>query len=309
MKPSHTGDTRAGLLYGLGAYGFWGLIPLYFRQLTHVPAPELLAQRVLWSMVLMALLTTALRRWADVRRCLRVPSIRRTLLLTTTLIAVNWFVYIHGVVTQRVTETSLGYFIAPLASAGLGVVVLRERLRGLQVISLALAAVGVAVLTGATGEFPWIALTLATSFSLYGLFRKTVAADSLTGLTVETVLLVPVALGYIVWREANGIATFGHLDRETDLWMVAGGAITVGPLYCFGRAARGLRLTTLGLLQYISPTVQLALAVAVLHEPFDTDRLAGFALIWAALLAYTFDAIWTAHRRRADERVAVPIPD
>ncbi|MFL5339812.1 MAG: EamA family transporter RarD [Gemmataceae bacterium] len=283
-------DSRSGWLYGVAAYGFWGVVPLYFRALRHVGPLELLSQRVVWSMVLLAGLLTILGRWGDFRRCLAEPRTRRSLLLTTILIAVNWYCYIEATALQRVVEASLGYFMSPLASAGLGMLFLGERMRRLQLAALVLATVGVAILAVLGGRVPWLALALVGSFSLYGLFRKTVAADALTGLAAESFLLAPLALGYIAWLQVEGKSAFGT-DLGTDLLLMAGSVVTVVPLFCFAQAARRLRLTTLGFLQYLSPTGQLLLAVLALGEPFDRDRLLGFAFIWAALAVYSADAV------------------
>lgn len=297
MKRPHSTDSPSGLLYGVAAYGFWGVVPLYFRQLQHVPPVELLAHRIVWSTVLLVLILTAARMWGELGRCLAVPRTRRTLLLTAILIALNWYGYIYAATHDMLVEASLGYFIAPLASAGLGVVVLRERLRRAQFMALALGALGVTILTVQTGTLPWIALVLAGSFSLYGLFRKTVAADALTGLTVESLLLLPFALGWAVWVQVRGTASFAHAGRAIDLWLLAGSVVTVLPLYCFAQAARRLRLTTIGFLQYLSPTAQLLLAVYVNAEPFQFEKLYGFVPIWLALALYSLDALW-AYRKR-----------
>jgi chloramphenicol-sensitive protein RarD len=292
MNRPYSTDSPAGLLYGVAAYGFWGVVPLYFRQLRHVPADELLAHRIVWSTLLLIVILTAARMWGDLRRGLAVPRTRWTLLLTAILIAINWYSYIYAATHDMLVEASLGYFIAPLASAGLGVVVLRERLRPAQMVALALGATGVMILTVQAGTFPWIALLIAGSFSLYGLFRKTVAADALTGLTVESLLLLPLALGWAVWVQVRGPASFGRVDRATDLWLLAGSVITVVPLYCFAQAARRLRLTTIGFLQYLSPTGQMLLAVYVNREPFEAAKLYGFGPIWVALALYSLDAVW-----------------
>jgi chloramphenicol-sensitive protein RarD len=189
-------------------------------------------------------------------------------------------------------------------NTGLGIAVLRERLRWAQTFALILACVGVLVLTLSTGEFPWIALVLAVSFSLYGLLRKTVAADALTGLAVEALLLLPVALVYVLWLESLGQAKFAHVDRGTDALLIAGSVVTVLPLFCFAQAARRLRLTTLGFLQYLSPTGQFLLSIVMFHEAFTREKLLGFTFIWAALVLYSVDAVWSyriIHRKDAKD--------
>jgi len=305
-----TGDSKAGLAYGIAAYGLWGAVPVYFKTLQHVPAAELLAQRIVWSTVLLIGIVTLRQSWSNLIHCLRTPRTRTTLLFTTLLIAVNWFVYIYGVTTQRVMQTSLGYFIAPLASTALGVLVLKEKLRPGQIVALSLAVLGVVVLTVLAGELPWIALTLAVSFGLYGLLRKTVAADSLTGLTIESIMLFPIALGYAVWLMWFGQAKFAHLNRQTDLLLIAGSVVTVVPLFCFAQAARRLRLTTMGFLQYLSPTGQFLLAIWLFDETVNVHKLAGFAFVWAALAVYTIDALmaWRRNRRLTIAQTVVPEP-
>jgi len=299
-----TERSKSGLLYGLAAYGLWGAVPLYFVYLNRkaVSPEELLAHRIVWSMVLLAIIQTCVGRWKELGRCWTVPRTRRTLLLTSLLIAANWYFYIFAATHERLVEASLGYFITPLASAALGLVVLRERLRRVQTIALLLAAAGVVVLTVQTGVLPWLALTLAGSFSLYGLFRKTVAADALTGLTFESLVLMPFALGWGVWMQIKGTAAFGHGDSVIDLLLLAASVITVVPLYCFAQAARRLRLSTIGFLQYIAPTLQMLVAVTIMDEPFHSAQLYGFVPIWAALAIYSADAVW-AYRKR--ERVLV----
>ena len=293
-----SGDSRSGWFYGIGAYGFWGLVPIYFYAVREVPALELLAQRIVWSTVLLGIILCLIAGWKTLGHCLSTPRIRNTLLLTTLLIAGNWYVYIYGVTTGRVMQTSLGYFIAPLVNNALGIVVLRERLRLAQTLALILACLGVVVLTVSTWEFPWIALLLAVSFSLYGLLRKTVAADALTGLSVEALLLLPLALGYVLWLQYRGEAKFAHLDRAIDALLIGGSVVTVLPLFCFAQAARRLRLTTLGFLQYLSPTGQFLLSIVVFHEAFTREKLLGFAFIWAALAVYSADAVWGYRRSR-----------
>jgi chloramphenicol-sensitive protein RarD len=295
-----TPESRAGLLYGIAAYGFWGVVPLYFALLRDkVSALEFLGHRICWSTLLLGAIISLLPGWGRLRRCLTEPRTRRTLILTALLIGVNWYLYIYAADTRQLTEASLGYFIAPLANAGLGIVVLRERLRWMQVLAIGLAALSVVTLTVLHGAFPWLALGLAASFSVYGLFRKTVAADALTGLTIESILLTPFALGYLIWLQTTGTGKFGHLDRMTDFLLIAASAVTVAPLFCFAQAARRLRLTTIGFLQFLSPMIQLFLAVIVLDESFDERQLAGFIPIWLALVLYMADALLHARRVRA----------
>jgi len=289
-------------LYGIGAYGFWGIVPLYFHAVRHVPAAELLAQRIVWSTVLLAIILGLIGGWTALRHCLTTARIRNTLLLTTLLIGANWYCYIWSITHERAMEASLGYFIAPLVNTALGVAVLRERLRWGQILALTLAVIGVIVLTTLSDKFPWAALILAVSFSLYGLLRKTVAADALTGLAAESLLLFPISLGYCIWLQVHGEGSFSHVDRLTDFLLIAGSVVTVLPLYCFAQAARRLQLTTLGFLQYVSPTGQFLLSIWVFHEAFTRDKWLGYIFIWIALAVYSIDALWSYRQRLKDTK-------
>jgi chloramphenicol-sensitive protein RarD len=284
-------ESRTGLLYGVAAYGFWGVMPLYFWAVGKIGAWELLTQRIVWSCLLVAILLSATGGWLKFMLAMAIPRVRRTLLITAILIAVNWCCYIYAATHDQVTQASLGYFIAPLVNTALGVFVLGEKLRRAQQVAIALAAIGVVVFTVLVGEFPWLALGLAFSFGIYGLLRKTVAADALTGLAAESVMLTPFALVYLIYLQIVGEAAFGHIDRATDLLLMAGSVVTVFPLYCFAKAARRLRLTTIGFLQFLAPTLQFILAITFGKEPFDYQRLYGFAFIWLALIVYCWDAL------------------
>lgn len=289
---------RGGLAAGLAAYFCWGLIPLYFKAVAHVGPVEVLAHRIVWSCVFLGLVVAAMRRTTHLAHALRNRSVRRTLCATTLLIGVNWFVYIYSVVTGQVLQSSLGYFITPLANVLLGIVVLGERLRRLQGISVAIAALGVAILIVARGELPWIALALAASFSTYALLRKTVAIDGLLGLWTETALLLPPSLAAIALHAVFGATRFGD-DLETAFLLMAGGLVTSVPLLLFTFAARRLSLSTLGVLQYLSPSIQFALAATLFGERVSPADLACFGCIWAALAIYTADALRRRPRLRA----------
>ena len=290
------GPERAGVAYGLAAYLWWGFGPVYFKAVSHVPALEVLAHRVLWSAALLVVLMLALGRRADLGAALRNRRTRLTLMGSMSLVAVNWFVFIWAVNHGHVLQASLGYFVNPLLNVALGTVFLRERLRRPQVVAVALALVGVVWLSVGLGEPPTIALLLAGSFGFYGLLRKTVAADGMTGLTAETVMLLPAALAYLAYLGASGHLVFAHHDRGTDLLLVAAGAVTALPLLWFANAARRLRYATVGLLQYLAPTGQFLLAVAVYGEAFTRAHLVSFAFIWAGLALYSFDAIRSVPR-------------
>jgi chloramphenicol-sensitive protein RarD len=300
--------SHAGLLFGLAAYGFWGLMPLYFRIVADVDPLELLAHRIVWCVVLLAGLMTVLHRWPEVWDCLRRPKTCGLLAASTVLIAINWYAFIVGVSTRQVVQNSLGYFINPLFSILLGVAVLGERLRAAQWVALAIASPGLAYLIVEAGELPLIALSLATSFSLYGLVRKIVHVDSLVGLTVETMFLGPVAASALLFWAARGELTFDTLGTGVTLAVLGSGAATAAPLLCFGVAARRLPLSTLGFLQYLAPSLQFLIAVFVLDEPFRPAQRVGFPLIWSALAIVTVDAL-VAHRMRRREDAPSPVAE
>lgn len=281
--------TRAGLASALGAYGIWGVAPIYFKAVGHVPVLEILAHRVLWSLVFVAGLLTAQGRWAELGRALQSRRTLATFAVTTALIAGNWGIFIWAIVAGRVLEVSLGYFINPLMSVVLGLAVLGERLRPRQWLAVGLAVAAVANQTVAVGAPPWMGLWLAGSFAVYGLLRKTARAESLTGLAIETGLLAPIALAYLVWLGADG--AFLLRDRITDLLLLAAGPVTALPLLFFAHAARRLRLATVGLLQYLAPSIQFVMAVLWWREPFTSAHLVTFALIWVALAVYTWESL------------------
>lgn len=284
-------EARSGVVYGLAAYLIWGFFPLYFKALAGVSPLEILAHRIVWSVLSLALLLTVLRRWSGVRQAFAAPRILLTLGATTLLIAVNWLVFIYAVGAGKVLESSLGYFINPLVSALLGVLFLGEKLSRNQKASFYLAAAGVLLLTVQHGELPWIALTLAFSFGLYGLLRKEAPVDPLAGLTVETLLLCPLAAAYLGWLVAKGNSAFVAGPADRTLLLACSGILTSTPLIWFAAATKRLRLVTIGLMQYLVPTLHFLLAVFAFGEPFTAAHLLSFALIWAGLLLYTVDAV------------------
>lgn len=291
---------REGLAYGLAAYGWWGMVPLYFKLLRQVPPLEMLAHRIVWSVVFLVALIVASRRWRDVGTALQSGGTLGLFLASTVLIAINWYVYVYGVITAQLLQCSLGYFMLPLLSVALGVLALGERLRPWQVIALLFAALGVVVQLAAAGEWPWIAVTLALTFGMYGLLRKRLGVNGLIGLTIETLFLLPIALLYLSYLGIQQIGVFGTHDRTLDGLLLLSGVVTAVPLICFGQAARLLPLTILGFLQYLSPLVQLIIAVAWFDEPFPWWKQASFGLIWLALAIFTVDATH-AYRRRVLE--------
>jgi chloramphenicol-sensitive protein RarD len=283
---SDSASTRTGLLLGVGAFVCWGLLPLYLHLLDAVPALQVLACRVIFSLMLLVAIVAALGRG---RAILALARGRTLALLTATalLIAVNWFVYIWSVQHGHVLEASLGYFINPLFNVLLGVAVLRERITRGQAAAVAIAALGVVLLALDGGGALWISLSLAVSFGLYGLIRKVVAIDSLGGLLIETALLLVPAVAIVGWAHAHGNGAFGA-DTRIDLLLVLAGAVTAAPLLMFAAAARRLRYATLGLLQFIGPTLQFLEAVLIFGEPLRPAQLLSFALIWAACALYAY---------------------
>jgi chloramphenicol-sensitive protein RarD len=274
----------------------WGVMPLYIWAMDRVPPLEILAHRIVWCGLFLLVLLTLFRRWADLRRCLRAGRTLGLLTLSSVLIAANWFCYIYAANNNETIQASLGYFINPLFSVLLGLVFFRERLRPVQWLAVMLAAAGVMVLIVAGRELPWIASALTISFGFYGLVRKLTPVDAVIGLTVETILLIPGATACLVYWAVAGAGSFGHDGSMTDGLLLGTGVATAVPLLCFGEAARRLPLTTLGLLQYLAPTLQFVLAVLVRGEPFLPSRAVSFGLIWAALLIFSVESLAKARR-------------
>ncbi len=283
-------DRAKGALYGVLAYGLWGFFPLYFKAVAKVPATEVLAHRIFWSFLVLLVLVAVTRRGGEIRAVFRNRKAAWMLCGSTLLIATNWLLFVISVETNRVLESSLGYFINPLVNVLLGRLFLSERLRGAQRASLILAVSGVVLLVALHGKVPWISLALAVTFAFYALLRKTAPVESLAGLTFETGILVPAALCYIVWGAVSGNGAYLTGTARFDRLLPLAGIITAVPLLAFGAAARRVRLTTLGFLQYVSPTGHFLLAVFAFGEPFGKGDLAAFLLIWTGLAVYTVDA-------------------
>jgi chloramphenicol-sensitive protein RarD len=289
-------ESSRGFVLGAAAYTMWGLFPLYWPLLEPAGAVEILAHRVTWSLVTMVALVFLVRRTRSMRALLADRRTRLILTGAAIVIAVNWGTYIWGVNNEHVVETSLGYFINPLVTVLMGVVVLSERLRPLQWVALGIATVAVVGLTVEYGRPPWVALALAFSFGLYGLAKKQAGAGAVESLTLETVVLTPVALAYIGYLSWSGTSEFGANGAGHAVLMALTGVVTAIPLICFGAAATRVSLTTIGLLQYLAPTIQFALGVLLFKEPMPTMRWVGFGLVWVALVIFTVEAV--NHRRR-----------
>jgi len=289
-------SARSGLAAAVGAFLIWGLFPLYLKPLSEVPALQILAHRIAWCCLLVFAWLAWRGELGAVRRALADPGTRLRLVASASLISVNWLVYVWAVTNGQVVEASLGYFINPLLNVVLGVVVLKERLNRAQWIAVTLAALGVAYLTAFAGRPPWIALVLAASFGTYGLIRKMASVESVPGLAAETLLLAPFAVGWLLWCEAQGSGAFGHASTGVNALLLGSGLATALPLALFAYGARLIRYSTIGLLQYVGPTLQFLIGVLVFGEPFPRARAVGFVLIWLGLVFYAADSLWRSRR-------------
>jgi chloramphenicol-sensitive protein RarD len=291
---------------GAGAYLLWGVFPLYFPLLAPAGALEVMLHRVVWTVVVCAVVMTLIGSWSGFVTAVRHRRSLALLSLAAVLIATNWLVYTYGVLSEQVVETALGYYINPIVTVLLGVVVLHERLRPAQWVAVGIGLVAVVVLTVDYGRLPWIALTLSASFGLYGLVKNRVGrgVGALHSLSVETAVLAPAALAVMVWLEVTGRGSLVSEGPGHAAWLVSAGVVTAVPLMLFAAAARRVPLSTMGLLQYLTPTLQLLIGVVVLSEPMPAGRLVGFALVWTALVVLTIDMMAGARRSRL-ERDAV----
>jgi len=290
-----------GLLYAALAYMAWGLFPIYFKQLVQVNAVEVVMHRMVWSFVFLMGVLMVLKRWAWLRDVARQPRVLLAFGLSALLLSVNWSVYVWAVQNAHVVDASLGYFILPLVNVAMGFVFLHERPRPAQWVAVAVAASGVLWLTVQAGRLPWVALVLACSFGTYGLLRKLATLGALEGLTLETVLLLPLAGGLLAWWAWHGQGALVQGDPVTMGWLLLSGPLTAIPLLMFAAGARRIPLATMGILQYISPSLQMLVGVWLYGEPFEPARAIGFYLIWAALLIYSAESLWLM-RRRATRR-------
>jgi chloramphenicol-sensitive protein RarD len=294
---------KKGILYAIGAYLLWGLFPLYWKQLETIPALQLIGHRIAWSFILLILVIFVTRQWKDFRATFNAKTFR-IYFVAAILISLNWFTYVWAVNNGFVVETSLGYYINPLFSVLLGVIIFHENLRPIQWLPIALAAAGVIYLTVTYGSLPWVALTLAFTFGLYGLVKKTAPLSSLYGLTLETGILFLVAVAYLVYCEFTGQGAFLHSDMKSNLMMVGAGLVTTVPLLLFASAAQRVPLTTIGVLQYINPTMQFLLGVLLYKEPFTHNRLIGFGMVWAGLILFWLEGLYSRRNISSD-----PLPE
>ncbi len=291
-----------GILSGIGAYALWGFFPIYWKLLHHVPAVELIGHRIAWSFLLLTAVILISGQWSEFRSTFQARTVA-IYLIASLLIGVNWLTYVWAVNAGHIVETSLGYFINPLFSVLLGLIILRERLRPVQWLPIVLAFIGVAFLTIQFGQPPWIALVLAVTFAFYGLVKKLAPLSSLYGLTLETGILFIPAVAYLVFVQAAGTGMFLHTGVASDWLMIGAGLVTTVPLLLFASAARQIPLTMMGVLQYLAPTIQFLIGVLVYKEVFDSTRLIGFSIVWLALIIFWLENYWAS-------RVLVePIPE
>jgi len=290
---------KKGVLYGIGAYLLWGIFPIYWKLLEAVPAIQIISHRIIWSFVLLALILFITRQWRSFRAAALSRRVVLIYLISAILLSINWLVYIWAINAGFVLETSLGYFINPLLSVLLGVLFVREKLRPLQWLPIGLAAIGVIYVAVSYGQFPWIALTLAISFGLYGLVKKVAPLGSLFGLTLETGLLFLPAVAFLAVLEWQGQGAFLHVPAVSNLLMIGAGLVTTVPLLLFASSAQRIPLSTLGILQYINPTIAFLLGLFLFHEPFNLSLLIGFSIVWLALIIYWGENFLASRKTRS----------
>ena len=283
-----------GYVAAIAAFGIWGLFPLYLIGLLQVSAMQITAHRIVWSCVFVVGWLAVRRELGSLRSAIARQGVLARLLASAFFIAVNWLGFAWAVNQNHVLEVSLAYFMGPLLNILLGIFVLSERLNRTQWIAVAFAAAGVAYLTFIAGHAPWIALIVGSSFAFYGVLRKTVSIDALPGLAIETILLAPFAAIYLVWCELRGIGAMGHMSTSVDVLLLAGGIVTSVPLFLFAYGARRVPYSTIGVIQFIAPSLQLVCGLVVFHEPFESARATGFVLIWIGLAIYAGNALWRA---------------
>ncbi len=288
---------NSGVLYAALAYTCWGLFPAFFKQLGNVNAFEVVMHRMVWSLVFLMVVLAVLKRWVWLRVVARQPRVLGAFALSALLLSANWSVYVWAVQNAQVVDASLGYFILPLVNVAFGFAFLHERPRPMQWLAVAVATTGVVWLTLQAGRLPWVALVLATTFGIYGLLRKVATLGALEGLTLETLLLAPFAVGLLAWWAWHGQGALVQGDASTLGWLLLAGPLTAIPLLLFAAGARRIPMATLGILQYISPSLQMLLGVWLYGEAFNPNRAIGFYLIWLALVVYTIDGLWSSRRQ------------
>ena len=299
QSPTENRDTLPGFLFALAAYLMWGFLPFYMKAVAHIPAHEVVAHRVLWSVPVAGVILIAIGRTRELAAALRTPAMLRMAMLTAALVAVNWGIYVWAIGAGRALETALGYYINPLFSVFLGAVLLKERLTRTQLVAIALAVVAVVILTVEGGGLPWVSLALTFSWGFYAFFRKTLPIGPNQGFMLEVLMLSPFALGWAVWLQASGQGHFATTGW-TDILLLAGtGLVTAIPLMTYANGAKLLRLSTIGIMQYIAPTMIFVIAVFFFREPFSAGRLAAFGFIWAALVVYSWSILKQSRRARA----------
>ena len=284
-------ESLIGVCYGIAAFGLWGLLPIYWKLLQQVPASEILAHRIFWSFIFLSLLLILKGRWNQVKASLNSRTTPIYLLISAIIISANWFIYIWAITASHIVDASLGYYITPLFNVLLGVIILRERMTFWQYVAVVLAFIGVLILTLRYGQFPWIGLSLATTFSLYGLLKKLIHVDSLTSLSIETFFVSPFCLGFIFLKHVQGSGAFGRETISASVLLMFAGVVTALPLLWFAQSAKRIPLSRVGFIQYLSPTFSLLLGVFLYHEPFTPVHLMSFGCIWAALVIYTLSQI------------------
>ncbi|QJB54998.1 EamA family transporter RarD [Pseudodesulfovibrio sp. zrk46] len=298
MTPRPISDKTSGFLAALGAFMAWGFLPMYWKEVQSVAPLEILCHRIVWSLVFIALVLTINKRWAETFAPMRSFRNVGILVLSSLCIGTNWLLYIWAVNTNHVLESSLGYYMNPLMNVILGFIVFQERPSRMQYVAIGLAAMGVANAVISYGEVPWVSLALAISFAFYGLLRKIAAVESLPGLFLETLILAPVSLYYILHLQVEGTSGFLAGDMHVDLFLMGAGVATAMPLIGFAFGARRLQLSTLGILQYLAPSIAFLLGVFLYHEPFGSSQLITFALIWSAVAVYSAESIITIRKQR-----------
>ncbi len=284
-------SAKSGVLFAIGAYTMWGIAPLYFKLIQSIPPLEILMHRVIWSVLLLFVLVVVFKQRTNVQTAIRKPKVMLTLLASGLLLGCNWLIFIWAVNNDHMLDASLGYYINPLLNMLLGYMVLGERLKKLQLVAVAMAFIGVAYLVVSMGHLPWVALLLAGTFGIYGLMRKQVSVDSLPGLSLETLMMAPIALVYWLFIVDTPTSTLSNNSLEINLLLFSAGVVTTAPLLCFTAAAKRLRYSTLGFFQYIGPSLMFLLAVFLFNEPMPTSRLICFAFVWSGLAIFSFDSL------------------